>query len=127
MQRCDKEYIHGQLAVESARIQGILPEGDTIWEAVEDDKVSIATGDATVTLHNWRLEMEQLSISTNDAEVDDNEKQLTREGRVLALSDLWEIRHDRGKGIPLCFGVKGMRGVTISFSFSFSYHMICLP
>ena len=90
MQRCDKEYVHGQLAVEAARIQGILPEGDTIWEADEDDKVSIATGDATVTLHNWRLEMEQLSISTNDAEVDDNEKQLIREGRVLALSDLWE-------------------------------------
>ena len=56
MQRRDKEYVHGQLAVEVAKIQGIFPDIDTIWKVdlQEEDKVETAKEDVDTTIDKWR-------------------------------------------------------------------------
>lgn len=42
MQRIDKEYIHGQLAVEAAQIQGIFPKKETPWNVGDENDVNVA-------------------------------------------------------------------------------------
>ena len=56
MQRRDKEYVHGQLAVEAAKIQGIFPDIDTIWKVdlQEEDKVETAKEDVDTTIDKWQ-------------------------------------------------------------------------
>jgi hypothetical protein len=52
MQRQDKEYVHGQMGVEAARIRGILPDTNLCWQVDEEDTstVKLATEDITFTL-----------------------------------------------------------------------------
>ena len=53
MQRHDKEYVHGQLAVEAVRIKGIFQNIDAIWKvnSTEEDTVEIAGEDVDNTIN----------------------------------------------------------------------------
>jgi hypothetical protein len=88
MQRHDKEYIHGQLGVEAARIQGIFPDNDAVWEVMEECGVNIATEDVDVTLGEWRREMEQSSLLKDDPELLLPTMETTSQPTVIQISDL---------------------------------------
>ena len=62
MKRHDKEYIHGQLAVEAGRIQGIFPDSQTTWKVHEENSVKLATRNIDSTLDNWRHQLSQSSL-----------------------------------------------------------------
>lgn len=56
MQRHDKEHIHGQLAIEAARMQGIFPDSDITWRVNEENVVNVAANgdEVDVQLNRWR-------------------------------------------------------------------------
>ena len=58
---------------EAARIQAILPESDTTWNApIDEDNVHTAPEDAEDSLHKWRPQMEESSLTTHDARLELN-------------------------------------------------------
>jgi hypothetical protein len=99
MQRQDKEYMHGQLAVEAGRLRGILPESDSSWEIKDEHQVDIATNDIDVMLSNWHDQLEQSASVTDPLcyGTDSRNTTSTREGRILPLSDLWNEEGDAKK------------------------------
>lgn len=66
MQRRDKEYVHGQLGVEAAHIQGIFLNSETSWEVKEEGGVEKATEYTDATVQAWRQQMEQSPVFSND-------------------------------------------------------------
>jgi hypothetical protein len=95
MQRHDREYIHGQLAVEAARIQGIFPRSDGMWNVNEGENVNVATEDTNTTLKVWRHQLEQSSVIDNGCERESNVGGGINEGEVLPISDLcMSLVHD---------------------------------
>ena len=91
MQRRDKEYIHGQLAVEAARIQGIFPDIDTIWkiEQRDEETVQVAKRDVDITIDNWRTQLEQSSLFDSDTNLESNAATEHMEARVTPISQMW--------------------------------------
>ena len=90
MQRSDKEYFHGQLGVEAARIQGILPDSGLTWKVkgeLEDD-VDIADDDTLAVLHNWQLQMERSSAFTNEDESNSKAIRHRSEPEIIPISEL---------------------------------------
>jgi hypothetical protein len=90
MQRQDREYMHGLLGVEAAKIQGIFADSEVTWEVEEKDDVKIATGDVETSLRNWQDQLQQASISHD--EIDENHQKIdvTMEAKVLPTSILQE-------------------------------------
>lgn len=88
MQRIDKEYVHGQLAVEAARIQGIFPNRETMWNVGDENDVNIAKKDIDDELKSWQHQLEQSSFVTNDTELELNDMENRREGTVLPITEL---------------------------------------
>ena len=91
MQRRDREYVHGQLAVEAARIQGIFPDIDTIWKIEERDEetVQVAKRDVDVTIENWRTQLEQSSLFNSDTNLESHAVTEHMEARVMPISQMW--------------------------------------
>ena len=91
MQRRDREYVHGQLAVEAARIQGIFPDIDTIWKIEERDEetVQVAKRDVDVTIENWRTQLEQSSLFDSDTNLESHAVTEHMEARVMPISQMW--------------------------------------
>ena len=91
MQRRDKEYIHGQLAVEAARIQGIFPDIDTIWkiEQRDEETVQVAKRDVDITIDNWQTQLEQSSLFDSDTNLESNAATEHMEARVTPISQMW--------------------------------------
>jgi hypothetical protein len=50
----DKEYVHGQLAVEAARMCGIFPNENMSWAVQNRDEIILATEDRIVNLRQWQ-------------------------------------------------------------------------
>ena len=90
MQRRDKEYVHGQLAVKAARIKGIFPNVDSIWkvDSTEDDTVAIAGEDVENTLNKWRTQLEQSSFVNDDINLETNTRVENMEAGVMPISQL---------------------------------------
>lgn len=89
MQRQDKEHVHGQLAVEVARIKGILPNQDATWKVYDEENVSAADNNVDIKLDRWRQELEHFSVVQSEVDVENNEDRPTTNAEVLPLSDLW--------------------------------------
>lgn len=90
MQRRDKEYVHGQLAVEAARIKGIFPNIDAIWkvDSKEEDTVAIAEEDVENTINKWRTQLEQSSLVNDDINLETNTRVENIEAGVMPISQL---------------------------------------
>ena len=90
MQRCDKEYVHGQLVVEAAKIQGIFPDIDTIWKVdlQEEDKVETAKENVNITIDKWRGQLEQSSLTDSDTSLDSDAGRENREAGVMPISQM---------------------------------------
>ena len=92
MQRQDKEYVHGQLAVEAARIKGILPDKDEMWKVVEDENdITMAENDVEKRLNGWRHQMDCYSAIENDVTDDNDGVRNNGDPEVLPISDLWKV------------------------------------
>ena len=94
MQRIDKEYIHGQLAVEAARIQGILPKKETFWDVGDENDVNIARSNTDDELKTWQHQLEESSLVTNETELESNVMENRIEGTVLPIADLCNDQND---------------------------------
>ena len=94
MQRVDKEYIHGQLAVEAARIQGILPKKETFWDVGDENDVNIARSNTDDELKTWQHQLEESSLVTNETELESNVMENRIEGTVLPIADLCNDQND---------------------------------
>lgn len=90
MQRQDKEYVHGQLGVEAARIRGIFPERDEEWIVGEEKDVKKAVEEVDDILGSWRSEMERLSSTINNDELTIDSHETGHQSEVIPISDLWE-------------------------------------
>jgi PIF1-like helicase len=90
MQRQDREYMHGQLAVEAAKIWGIFPDNDISWIVNEEHEVEVKTarGDINSTLQRWRHHLEQSSAFSSDCDLETNNIEHTMEATVIPISDL---------------------------------------
>ena len=90
MQRCDKEYVHGQLAVEAARIKGIFPNIDAIWkvDSTEEDTVKIAGEDVDNTINKWQTQLEQSSLVNDDINLETNTRVKNIEAGVMPIFQL---------------------------------------
>ena len=90
MQRVDKEYIHGQLAVEAAQIQGIFPKKEIPWNVSDEINVNVTKGDSDDELRTWQNQLQQSSLVTDETELNSNDMLNAIQGKVLLMSDLWE-------------------------------------
>jgi hypothetical protein len=73
MQRRDKEYVHGQLAVEMAQMQGIFSREEQIWDVDRDKKdVEKAPNNVDSTLTQWQLQLEQTSLISDEEVLNSN-------------------------------------------------------
>ena len=66
MLKRDREYVHGQLAVEAARIQGILPDDKMNWIVKGEKDIEKAPPNIDVTLDCWKNELQQSSFMTDE-------------------------------------------------------------
>ena len=66
MLKRDREYVHGQLAVEAARIQGILPDDKMNWIVKGEKDIENAPPNIEVTLDCWKNELQQSSFVTDE-------------------------------------------------------------
>jgi hypothetical protein len=97
MQRQDKEYIHGQLAVEVARMQGIFPRENKTWHVDnEDQQVDKATANIDSTLAQWQHHLDQTSLVSNEviSDMDEIIHQQSKKPMVVPLSDLSDKPND---------------------------------
>ena len=90
MQRVDKEYIHGQLAVEAARIQDIFPKKEMPWNVGDENDVNVAQQDSDDELKTWQNQLQESSLVTDETELNSNDMSNAIQGKVLPMSDLWE-------------------------------------
>ena len=90
LQQRDKEHVHGQLAIEAARLQGIFSDVDRNWEVEHEDAVDVAMSDVDTILDEWRSELEQMSLTTNDSSggIDDDNSHHYTSPTVTAMSML---------------------------------------
>ena len=90
MQRCDREYVHGQLAIEAARIQGIFPDIDTIWkvDSEDDETVQIAKENVDISIDKWRSQLEQFSLVDSDTNLESNTGTENLEAGMTPISQL---------------------------------------
>jgi hypothetical protein len=90
----DKEYIHGQLAMEVAWMQGIFPGADNIWDVDKHKKdVNNTTIDVDLKLAEWQLQLEKLllvSIETPSSS-DEPVHQQFNKPTVLSFSNLKDM------------------------------------
>ena len=89
MQRQNREYVHGQLAVEAARIQGIFPNGNERWSVNEDDNVNSANEKTSSLIDIWHHQLAQMSDIGNDLGNKPEEVEHDMDSMVVPVSDLW--------------------------------------
>lgn len=66
MQRGDKEYIHGLLAIEAARMRGIFSDIDKCWNVVDEKDVTVAGPEVDSMLNEWREQLERTTLATDE-------------------------------------------------------------
>lgn len=88
LQRLDKEYIHSQLGVEAAKIQGIFPDDEMKWSIAKDEEIKVAHEDSLDVLHNWQHQLDQILEIVNNKDFNLTENPQLRPAQVLPISDL---------------------------------------
>ena len=101
MQRQDKEYIHGLLGVEAAKIRGIFQDDSEDWDIREEEQVSTAADDMDTKLQRWRFQLEQSSLLTDNPDPLLGPEEHSSEARVQAIADLWR-NEMRNEGMNIC-------------------------
>jgi hypothetical protein len=89
MQRNDREYVYGQLAIEAARIQKILPNENVAWIVENEKDVDVASNDVDVMLDSWKDELQQSSLVVNETSLECGGFEQEREAEVVSISELW--------------------------------------
>jgi thymidylate synthase len=91
-QVCEREYIHGYLAVETAKMMNIFQEEKSEWETA-NSHISIASREQVVQLKDW-----QDAMARNVAQLERNINELEDEpddrGDVHILSELGDEHGD---------------------------------
>jgi hypothetical protein len=59
LQKYNREYTHGMLAVEAGRLKNILPEERETWISNETEDVRVATDDDVRKVGIWKGELEE--------------------------------------------------------------------
>ena len=90
LQRRDKEYLHGQLGVEAAQIQGIFGNDDENWCVRDEAEAERAIGDVDAILQRWHSQLDQSPLFTNDPDPGIDAMETANDPRVLPISDLNE-------------------------------------
>ena len=88
MQRQDKEYMHGLLGVEAAKIQGIFRDESKVWDIYKEHEVATAADDMDMKLQRWRSQLEQSSLLADTPNPLSAVEELPSEPRVQPISDL---------------------------------------
>ena len=101
MQRQDKEYIHGLLGVEAAKIQGVFRDGSEDWDIWEEQEVATAANNIDTKLQRWRFQLEQSSLLTDNHDPLSGPEEHSSEARVQAIADLWQ-NEVRNEGTNIC-------------------------
>ena len=89
LQRRDREYVYGQLAVEAAKIRGIFPDSDVSWTIDDETKVEVATENVDTTLDIWRDQLAHATLDMNDINPRSKETEHHSDPTVVPISDLW--------------------------------------
>ena len=89
MQRRDKEYVHGQAAIEVARLKGIFLNNDTTWDVNSEKDIDIASDDVDEKLDFWKDELQKSSVDVDETSLEWKENEVMRGPEVVAMSDLW--------------------------------------
>ena len=97
MQRQDKEYIHGLLGVEVAKIRGIFQDDVQDWSILDEHEITLAAEDMDTKLQGWRTQLEESSLLTDNPDPLSNLENYSSEARVLPISDLWQSPTDNVK------------------------------
>jgi hypothetical protein len=88
MQRNDREYIYGQLAVEAGRIREILPDNKISWEAVNEDDVTIAKNDIEGMLDTWQHQLIESALVVDEVELNSQSSNQLKQPEIMPISDL---------------------------------------
>ena len=88
MQRQDKEYMHGLLGVEAAKIQGIFRDENEVWGIYKEHEVATAADDMDMKLQRWCSQLEQSSLLTDAPDPLSAAEEHPLEPRVQPISDL---------------------------------------
>ena len=96
LQRQDKEYVHGQLGVEAAKIKGIFHDDVKGWDVHDEHEVTSPAEDVETRLQQWRSQLEQSSLSTSNPDPISNFEEHPCEAGVIPISDLCQEEIDDG-------------------------------
>jgi hypothetical protein len=109
LQKYNREYVHGMIAVEAGRVTHVLPDESEQWEYKSDDNVGVASNDDLLKLATWKDEMERLM--QNELNLDDDLHHrdiLQDEGSVLLIDELKKSERlhasgekSEGKDVPV--------------------------
>ena len=97
MQRRDREYVHGQLAVEAARIQGVLPDSKTKWDVLPESDVETAPPNIEAVLDTWKLELQRSSLLSEETDLDPQISTTISEPGVCPIADLSDLTRGENK------------------------------
>ena len=92
----DKEYVHGQLGVEAAKIKGIFHDDAKGWDVHDEHEVTSPAEDVETRLQRWRSQLEQSSLSTSNPDPISNYEEHPCEASVIPISDLCQEEIDDG-------------------------------
>lgn len=93
LQKYNREYVHGMIAVEAGRLTHMLPDDIDRWENKTDSNIKVASNDDLSNLTGWKEELErmmqkELKLDNDDQYHRDTAETAHDEGSVLAIDDL---------------------------------------
>ena len=94
MQRQDKEYIHGLLGVEAAKIRGIFRDEVQDWNILEEHEITTAGEGIGAKLQGWRSQLEKSSLLNDNTDPLLNPEDHSSQPRILPISDLLQSATD---------------------------------
>ena len=89
MQRRDKEYVHGQAAIEVAKLKGIFLNDDVTWDVEMEKDIDVASNDVDEKLNFWKNELQESSGVVDETSLEWKGSEVMRDPEVVAMSDLW--------------------------------------
>lgn len=115
LQQKDKEYVHGQLAIEAARLKGIFADVDDNWEIEDEAAVDVATGDVESILDAWHSELEWSSLTFDESISDSDEGRAHhfQEPMIAAISALHNFKKPANPGEIVDEGIEHLMGMNV--------------
>ena len=114
IRRHDKEYVHGQLAIEAARIRGIFSSFDERWNIGDEKDVIVATSDVDSMLCEWQQQLEQSSLASVEVNLDADEMPYHHNHpTVTPISNLRENRSNPTAGKDVDEGIEKVKSTDV--------------